>query len=139
MSSQEKGPWIFLVITITVPAIYFALVFGQLGETPVDETNYVPLMIGAIVAMVVTAIIGYVVIAAFKPSEADKKDERDDRNYRRGEAVVYNVLGFLNLLPLGLAMVESEQFRIANAIFPAGALAPIAASIAKLVIYRRGF
>ena len=76
MSFQEKGTWVFLIITAVVALVYFAIVIGQLGDTPASEINYVPLMIGAV---------------------------------------------------------------IGNTIFLAGALASVATSIAKLVIYCRGF
>lgn len=139
MSFEEKGTWVFLIITLVVSTAYFAIVLGQVGETPITEINYVPVMIGAIVVMVVSTIIAYIVIAASKPSEADKKDERDANIHRRGEAVAYSVLGVAMLLPLVLAMTETEHFWIANAIFLAGALGSITSSVAKIIAYRRGF
>jgi hypothetical protein len=44
----------------------------------------------------------------------------------------------MNLLPLGLAIAEFEQFWIANAIFLAGVVAAVGSSIAMIVAYRRG-
>jgi hypothetical protein len=139
MSFEEKGTWFFLFVTIVVDGIYFAIVLGQVGETLVTEIEYIRPMIIAAVAMIVSMILGYILIAISKPSEADKKDERDSNINRRGEAFAYNVYAVATLLPLVLTMMEVEHFWIANAIFLAGGLGAIASSVVKLYGYRRGF
>jgi hypothetical protein len=67
-----------------------------------------------------------------------KKDERDKSIHRYGESVGFNVLSFMNLIPLGLAMAKFETFWIANAIFLGGVVAGVVSSIVKIVAYRRG-
>lgn len=139
MSFEEKGTWAYTIVVLIVSGVYFASVLGHVGEVPVSEIEYVRPMITAIIATIVATIVGYIVVAISAPSEADKKDERDKNINRFGQSVGYSMLGLLNLLPLGLAMAEFEQFWIANAIFLAGVVAGTITSIVKIVAYRRGF
>jgi hypothetical protein len=127
-----------MTVVLIVSGVYFAIVLGQVGETPVSEIQYVRPMIIAIIATILATIAGYILAAISAPSEADRKDERDKSIHRYGGSVGFNVLGFMNLLPLGLAIAEFEQFWIANAIFLAGVVAAVGSSIAMIVAYRRG-
>jgi hypothetical protein len=127
-----------MTVVLIVAGVYYASVLGQVGETPVSEIQYVRPMIIAIIATVLATIAGYILAAISAPSEADRKDERDKSIHRYGESVGFNVLGVMNLLPLGLAMAEFEQFWIANAIFLGGVVAAVGSSIAMVVAYRRG-
>ena len=138
MSFEEKGTWAYMIVVLVVSGIYFASVLSQVGQVSVDEIKYIRPLITAIIATVVATIAGYIVAAISAPSEADKKDERDKDIHRFGESVGYTALGVMNLLPLGLAMAEFQQFWIANAIFLAGVVAATISSIAKIVAYRRG-
>ena len=139
MSFEEKGTWAYMIVVLVVSGIYFASVLSQVGQVSVDEIKYIRPLITAIIATIVATIAGYIVAAISAPSEADKKDERDKDIHRFGESVGYTALGVMNLLPLGLAMAEFQQFWIANAIFLAGVVAATISSIAKIVAYRRGF
>ena len=138
MSFEEKGTWGYMIVLMVVSGLYFAVVLGQVGEMPVSEIAYIVPMVSAIVLTVLATIAAYILAAISAPSEADKKDERDKSIHRYGESVGFNVLGLMNLVPLGLAMAEAEQFWIANAIFLAGVLAGIVSSIVKIAAYRRG-
>jgi len=138
MSFEEKGTWAYMIVVLVVSGIYFASVLSQVGQVSVDEIKYIRPLITAIIATVVATIAGYIVAAISAPSEADKKDERDKDIHRFGESVGYTALGVMNLLPLGLAMAEFQQFWIANAIFLAGVVAATVSSIFKIVAYRRG-
>jgi uncharacterized membrane protein len=98
----------------------------------------VPTMLWAIGIGIALNILGAVAIAASKPSEADKTDERDKQINRLGEYVGGVVLGVWMILPLGLAMAESEHFWIANAIFAGLVLMSLVSSTIKIVGYHRG-
>lgn len=139
MAFEEKGTWAYLIVVVVVTGVYFASVLTQVGETPVSEIEYVRPLITAIVVSIVATIAGYVLAAISAPQEADRKDERDRSIDRYGNSVGFSALGIMNLLPLGLAIAEVEPFWIANAIFLAGAVSAVVASIAKILAYRRGF
>ena len=139
MSFEEKGTWAYTIVVLVVAAVYFASVLGPVGEVPVSEIEYVRPMIRAIIVTIVVTILAYILVAMSAPSEADKKDQRDKDINRFGQSIGYSVLGLLNLLPLGLAMAEFEQFWIANAIFLVGVVTGTIVSIMKIIAYRRGF
>jgi hypothetical protein len=83
-------------------------------------------------------ILGAILVAISKPSEADKSDARDKEIHRFGEYVGGTVLGFAMVLPLGLTLAKADYFWIANAIFAALVLSVLVSSAAKIVAYRRG-
>lgn len=138
MSFDEKSTWIYLVIAIVVPAVYFTNVLGQVGDTPVNEIAYVRPMITAIIVAIVASIVAHIVVAMASPREADKRDERDKNINRFGEYVGGIVLAVGVVGVLGLTMAEFEYFWIANALYAAFILQAITTSIVKLVAYRRG-
>jgi uncharacterized membrane protein len=85
MSFEEKGSWAYMTVVLIVSGVYFAIVLGQVGETPVSEIQYVRPMIIAIIATILATIAGYILAAISAPSEADRKDERDKSIHRYGD------------------------------------------------------
>ena len=84
MSFEEKGTWLYLVLAITLPVIYFATILGQVSSVPVAEIDYqgpLILMIGATIGL---AIAGMIAIAIASPADADKSDQRDKDINRAG-------------------------------------------------------
>jgi protein-S-isoprenylcysteine O-methyltransferase Ste14 len=139
MSFQEKSTWIYAVISVIVPGVYFATVIGQLQNTAVTEIAYQGTMLATIGLGIALAIIGHIAVAMSSSKDADKSDERDTNINRYGEYVGSFVLYGGMLGALGLALAESEQFWIANAIYSTFILAALATSAVKIVAYRRGF
>jgi len=139
MSYEEKGTWILAVSAVVVPVIYFAIVLGQVPNTPVTEIDYIVPMLAAIGVAIAVSIVGISLFAIASPREADKSDERDKQINRLGDSIGYNVLGVLALVPLILAMAEVEHFWIANALYLASILTAVVSSAVKIVAYRRGF
>lgn len=139
MAFEEKGTWVYLIVVLLVSGIYFGSVLTQVGEVPVGDINYVRSLITAIVVTIVATIVGYILAAISNPSEADRKDQRDKDIDRYGNSVGFTALGLMNLLPLWLAIIETEPFWIANAIFLGGSVSAVVGSIVKIVAYRRGF
>jgi protein-S-isoprenylcysteine O-methyltransferase Ste14 len=139
MSFQEKSTWIYAVISVIVPGVYFATVIGQLQNTAVTEIAYQGTMLATIGLGIALAIIGHIAVAMSSPKDADKSDERDTNINRYGEYVGSFVLYGGMLGALGLALAESEQFWIANAIYSTFILAALTTSAVKIVAYRRGF
>jgi hypothetical protein len=139
MSFEEKRAWIYAVIAVGVPAVYFATVLGQVPATEVAEIAYVRPMLTAIGVAIVANVIATIGVAIASPKEADKRDERDKQINRFGEYVGFYAMSILALVPLGLAMAEFEHFWIANALYLAFVLAAFTSAIVKIVVYRRGF
>jgi hypothetical protein len=150
MSYEEKCTWVAALVSVFVMGIYGVFVLGQLRSVPVAQIAYQkPLMIaiGAIIAMTIVGTIlmsiGSAVSAHIagsgKVDDIDRKDERDDHINRRGELIGYYISSAGALGVLALAMLRCDQFWIANSLFLAFMAGGLASSIAKLVIYRRGF
>ena len=139
MSFEEKSTWIYAVIAVAAPAIYFASVLGQLSHTAATDIAYqIPLVV-AIVAAIILTIVAHIVMAIAAPEDAGKRDERDKDINRYGEYLGGIVLSVAAVVPLVLAMLEADQFWIANTIYLALILSAVSGSIGKIVAYRRGF
>ena len=138
MSFEEKGTWVYAVVTVSTYVAYLTIVLGRAENVPLTEVSYVSTMLWTIAIAVALSVVGHIAVAISKPSEADKHDARDREIYRFGEYIGGIVLGVGLLLPLGLTLSEFAHFWIANAIFLAGVVAATISSIAKIVAYRRG-
>ena len=139
MSFEEKRAWIYAVVALVVPAVYFVVVLGRLRESSAAEVAYVwPLVIATGAAMVLN-MVATIAAGAVAPKEVGPRDERDVSLDRRGEYVGFHVISLVVLVPLGLAMADVEQFWIANAIYLAFVLSAVASAVVKIVGYRRGF
>jgi hypothetical protein len=139
MSFEERGTWIYAVIALVLPVIYFTNILGQLPTTAVTEIDYQRPLLTAIGAAIVLAILGTIVSAMVSPKEAGKSDQRDKDINRLGEYVGGTVLAVGMIVPLGLAMAEAAHFWIANAIYLVFVLGALVGTTVKLVAYRRGF
>ena len=139
MSYEEKGTWVYLVVSVTGYAVYLSLVLPQLlAGTPVDEIDYVPAMLWTIGGAIVAAIIGRILVEIVSPSESTKGDIRDKEIDRLGERVgnSFVVIGALGALVL--AMFDADGFWIANTVYFCFVLSAILSSVTRLIAYRRG-
>jgi hypothetical protein len=138
MSFEEKGTWVYLVVTVGTYGAYLAVILGRADGIPLAEVSYVSTMLWTIGIAIVLSIVGHIAVAIAKPSEADKKDVRDKDINRFGEYVGGIVLGVGMVVPFGLALAEVEHFWIANAMYAAFVLSALVSTPVKLVAYRRG-
>ncbi|WP_207916914.1 hypothetical protein [Micromonospora sp. KC723] len=108
-------------------------------DADVARIAYVRPMLIAIGAGIGLGIVASIAAAIASPREAGRTDERDRQIHRLGEYVGFYVMSITAIVPLALAMAEAAHFWIANALYLAFVLAALASSIAKIVLYRRGF
>jgi hypothetical protein len=139
MSFEEKGRWVYVVIAVALPTIYFASILGQLPNAAVSEIEYQGPLLAAIGATIVLAILGMIGIGIASPNEAGKSDQRDRDVHRFGEYVGGTLLAVGMIVPFGLAISEAPHFWIANAMYLVFALSGLVGTAVKLAIYRRGF
>lgn len=139
MTSEERRAWIMGVLAIATYAVYLGIVLARAGAGPVADVDYVPVLLWTIGASIVASIVITVIAAALSPGSADATDRRDREIYRRGQYVgQWFVVGGA-LAALGLAMLGSDPFWIANVIYLAFVLSAIVASTLRVIGYRRGF
>jgi hypothetical protein len=139
MSFEEKGVWVTTGIFISSFVIYVVIILNRAADVPVTEVAYVRTMIWMVGISIAASILGMIGVGISAPEDADKKDERDKSINRYGERINGSVLGFLMILPLGLAMAEADHFWIANAMYLAGVVSALVGATAKILAYRRGF
>jgi hypothetical protein len=136
MSFEEKRAWIYLVITLGLPATYFVVMWGRLADGPVSEIAYVWPMLITIGVAVGLDIVSNVIAAIAAPKEAGKKDERDVQIGRYGLHVEYLLLVLGAVGALGLTMANYEHFWIANAIYLSFVLSSVCGNVARITAYR---
>ncbi|GGS69750.1 hypothetical protein GCM10010156_30660 [Planobispora rosea] len=138
MSYEEKGVWVYLVVSLGAYGVYLAVILGRADGVPLSEVAYVPPMLWSIGIAVAATVVGRVAVEIVRPSESHRSDPRDKEINRFGEYVAGVVFAVVMVVPLGLAMAEADHFWIANAMYTAFVLAALVGSGVKLVAYRRG-
>jgi hypothetical protein len=139
MSYEEKGQWVYLVVTTIAYGAYLVLILGRAGRTPLPEIDYQPILFATIGAAIAASIIGRIAIEMITPSESYTEDVRDRHIGRFGEYVAGLVLGIGTVGPFVLALAEFDQFWIANAMYLVFTAQAIVGAVIKLIAYRRGF
>jgi hypothetical protein len=136
VSIQEKRTWIYVVVSLAVPIVYFGLIAQRTRDTSVADVAYVRPMVTAVVVAIVANIVAG--IAAAIASRDDVTDERDRRIDRFGDVIGFYVMSACAVVPLGLALTEAAYFWIANTLYASFVLAAVVSSAVKLIAYRRG-
>jgi hypothetical protein len=150
MPFEEKVTWVSLVVAVVVPATYFAIILGRLGDRSAADISYQWPLVVAIGASVVLTVVGSILagigtgISAelhgrSASSDIDRKDERDKLISRRGDLIGFYVSSVGMVGVLALTMLEYEYFWIANALYLSFVAGTLVSSVVKLVAYRRGF
>jgi len=150
MPFEEKVTWVSLVVAVVVPAAYFALMLGRLGDVSAADISYQwPLLI-AIGASVVLTIVGAIVAGIGSGISAelhgrsaaddiDRKDERDKQISRHGDLIGFSVSSAGMVGVLALTMLEYEYFWIASALYLSFVVGTLVGSAVKIAAYHRGF
>ena len=150
MPFEEKVTWVSLVVAVVVPAAYFALMLGRLGDVSAADISYQwPLLI-AIGASVVLTIVGSILAGIGSGISAelhgrsaagdiDRKDERDKQISRHGDLIGFSVSSAGMVGVLALTMLEYEYFWIASALYLSFVVGTLVGSVVKIASYRRGF
>jgi hypothetical protein len=139
MTYEEKGVWVYILVVLGTYGTYAGIVLSQLGSTPITEIDYAAPLLWSIGASIVASIILRIIVEILSPSGKQRADSRDKEINRRGELIGMWGLVAGALVALVLALTQGAYFWIANAIYLGFVLSAITASVAKIVLYRRGF
>lgn len=138
MSYEEKGTWVYLVVSVVVYAAYVGLLLSRAGGAPLADVEYVAPLLWAVGAAIVAGIVVRVVVETVRPSESYRSDERDRELARRGVVVGWWGVVAGSLGALVLALVEADYFWIANVVYLGFVASAVLASVTTIVAYRRG-
>ena len=138
MSFKEKATWLYLAIAVVVPAAYFGWLLSEWSSTPAEEIAFVRPMIIAVIASIVLNIVLTIPIAAVKPSEVDKTDEREIAIERHGEQIGVVILGTGAALVMGLLWFDVDHVWSTNLLYLSFVTHAIVASTIKLIKFRKG-
>jgi amino acid transporter len=139
MAFEEKNAWSFLIVSVVGYAIYLIIVLSSANGRPLIEVDYVPALLWTVGGAIVANIVASIVVAASKPKEADKRDQRDREIKQYGDRIGQSFVIIGAVAALVLAMFEAGYFWIANAVYLCFVLSAVLGSVAKLTAYRGGF
>ena len=139
MAYREKLAWVMMIV-MTAPGFWYFnridFLSGPGGQTPAP--NFA-IIIGYVALVIIAAIIGSILIAISKPSEADAVlDEREHRildKAARWGGYVLSTSVFVGLLQYGL---NDDGNRLFHIVFGCLMISQIAEFAFQIFLYRRG-
>jgi hypothetical protein len=134
MSYEEKGTWVYLVVSLGVYIAYVIYVLGQ--GVPLTESNWVWPIVISIGVAIVAAIILRIAVEIVTPSDSYRSDVRDKSISRQGDAAGNALIIAGALGGLILALFEQPHFWIANAIYLGFVLSALVSSVVRIAAYR---
>ena len=138
MSFQEKSRWIALVANLIAWGWYFVTLARLPAGLP-DERGLLGLMVPIFVAVAIINIVGHIVVAVLKPSEATSElDEREKAIASRAAAIGYTVLCVGIAVALGATLWFWTVFYAVNAVMFAFILAECVRYGVEIAACRRG-
>lgn len=138
MSYEEKGTWVYLVVTAAVYIAYLALVLDR-AAAPMAATPYQGPLLWSVLASIIANVVLRAIVETVTPSDSHHSDARD-RDIERVSVMRtwwFVIAGAVGAMLMALA--EWPHFWIANVIYLGFVLQALAGSAVKLVAYRRGF
>jgi hypothetical protein len=139
---EERNIWSSLIVSVIGMAVYTVLVLQQAGGGPLEDVDWVPLMLWIIGASILGAIVVSIVWGMLAgigdPEGVGKSDQRD-----RDIAHMSTRVGQAFLVIAGLGVIVEcafslDWFWIANTMFYGFALSSIVGGVASVIAYRRG-
>jgi len=140
MTFQEKSRWIALTANLLAWGWYFVTVARLLASGVPDERAMLALMVPVFVVVTLLHIVGHVVVAVLKPSEAKTTlDEREMAIARRAAAIGYNILCVGIVVAMGATLYYWTAFVAVNAVMLAFILAECVRYGVEITAFRRGY
>lgn len=139
MSYEEKGVWVYILAVAATASIYAVILVGKLANRNVDEVDFGPTLLWSIGISIGLTIVLRILVEILAPSDSYKVDARDKAITRRGDYINGMIIAIGMVVPLLLAIVDADNFWIANAIYAIFILAALVSSVVRVVAYRRGF
>lgn len=138
MTYQEKSRWIALTANLLAWGWYF-ITLARLPAGIPDERGLIGLMVPVFFAVIIINIVGHVIVAVLKPSEARTSlDEREKAISRRAAAIGYTALCVGVATALGTTLLYWTAWFAVNAVMAAFILAECVRYGVEIAAFRRG-
>jgi hypothetical protein len=163
MSYEERGTWVYLLVSLGVYAAYVIVVLSRAAD-PITDTVYQAPLLWSIGAAILAAIVLRMVVeigagvargvgddvakeiqsrtgakAERRAADPFRADARDREIDQLGNQRTWIVAAAGALAAMLMALAEWPFFWIANVIYLGFVLQAVSSAIVKLVLYRRGF
>lgn len=136
MSFHEKSAWVMSLALLLTGGAYYFTVFSMSGEGLVASPN-APLLIGYVVALVLMAIVGHIVIAALAPKEANAApDERERKIFDRASSISGTVFGAGVVLSLIFYLVSNSGVLLFYSVFLSLILGQLMEYVLQIILFR---
>ena len=138
MSYEEKGTWVYLVVSLVVYLEYVRRVVAR-AAVPFSATPYQDVLLWTVGAAIVAGVVVRVVVEIVSPSDSHRIDSRDREIERLSVVRTWWFLVAGAIVAMLMALAEWPHFWIANVIYLGFVLQAVSGSVVRLVAYRRGF
>jgi hypothetical protein len=163
MSYEERGTWVYLLVSVGVYTAYMIVVLSRAAD-PITETDYQAPLLWSIGAAILASIVLRIVVEigagvargvgdevateiesrtgvkserpVADPFRADARDREIDH---LGNQRTWLVVAAGATAAMVMALAEWPFFWIANVIYLGFVLQAVSSAVVKLVLYRRGF
>ena len=139
MTLEERRSWTYLAVAVVAYGVYLVNILGKAASVPLVDVDYVATMLWTIGIAIVSGILINIAQAVFTPRREQTVDARDRDIERLGEHVGQAFLVIGGVAALLLAIIEADHFYIANVVYLCFVLSAVVGSVAKVIVYRRGF
>lgn len=139
MTLEERRSWTYLAVAVVAYGVYLATILSRAASAPLVDVDYVSTMLWTIAVAIVVGIVLNIAQGIFTPRREQTKDVRDREIELLGEHVGQAFLVIGGVAALLLAIIEADHFYIANVVYLCFVLSAVVGSVAKVIVYRRGF
>ena len=137
MAFREKSAWVMGLVLLAGMIFYFRTVWIMSAEVGGVAPPLLPLVIVYVIAIVILSIIGHVLIALSKPSEADTPmDERDNIIAARAGSIGGFLMGLGVITSLGVYLFTYDGDLLFHSAFGSVMVAQLAEYVAQVTFYR---
>ena len=140
MSFREKSAWISFLTYAAVFGPYFFFVWQAWSlDEALGRGLVIPLLIGAVIALVVVAVVLNVPLALFSPKEATAPaDERETMIDLKAERIASYVLSVGVVCLIGALLADVNATLVAVLLQAGLVIAELVKASAQIIYFRRG-
>lgn len=138
MSFREKSAWVALLTYGLVFGAYFAALSRAWNEAYAQGLS-ICLLIGAVVVLIIVAVVLNTLIALFNPKQANAPaDERETMIDLKAERIASYTLSVGVVCLIGALLVGWNAYLVANLLLASMVVAELVKALAQIVSFRRG-